>query len=485
MKIIYRYLFKKFFGPFALTFFFALFVLLMQYLWKYVDDLVGKGLEISIILEFLFYASASMVSLAAPLAVLLSSLMTFGSLGEQYELIAMKSAGISINKLIFSLALFSVLIATGSFWFSDQVAPKAYFKTRALYRNIMDQKPTLSIEEGVFYDGFDNYSIRVGKKDRNNTDIYDVLLFDHTKYQGNTTFTYAKRGKMIITDDQMYMLFYLYDGFYWDESSNSNSASNNPLLRTTFSEQYKRFDISSFKFEKSQENFYTKSNQALSNAELVRMIDTAMIAVESNNDDIMASFLSSCYCFNHFIYPEDTPTYNTDLPNIPFQELNNKEKSDALDKVLAMKNDFTNALNMNMEYKKYSYSNIASYNTEWLKKYVLAVACIIFFFIGAPLGSIIRKGGIGVPLVITVAFFSTYFMLSIFGEKIAKGSAVPVWFGMWLSTFILVPVCAFLTYQASVDSALLSTEEIHKKIQQINLKKIFTKKKNENTATYA
>ena len=483
MKIIYRYLFKKFLGPFALTFFFALFILLMQYLWKYVDELVGKGLEISIILELLFYASATFVSLAAPLAVLLSSLMTFGSLGERYEIIAMKAAGISIKKLIFSLTLVALIIACASFWFSDQVAPKAYFKMRSLLRNIRDQKPTLSIDEGVFYDGFDNYSIRVGKKGRNNSNIYDILLCDHTKYQGNTTFTYAESGKMQITDDQAYMLFFLYDGFYWDESTDSKSPTNNPLLRSTFSEQYKRIDISSFKFEKSEDNFFAKNNQTLTNAIIVKMIDTLMISVEENNNNIFESFLSVCYSFKHFIYPDEIYREWSTISNVLYSELTDREKIEMLDKVISIKNDFKNGLSTNREYKKHLYMRIGTYSIEWFKKYVFAVACVLFFFIGAPLGSIIRKGGIGVPLVITVAFFSSYFMLSIFGEKIAKGGAVPVWFGIWLSTFILIPICAFLTYQASADSTLLSSEEIHKKIQQLNPKKIFSKKKNESTAT--
>ena len=484
MKIIYRYLFRKFLGPFALTFFFALFILIMQFLWKYVDELVGKGLEISIVLELLFYASAGMVYLAAPLAVLLSSLMTFGSLGEQYEIIAMKSAGISIKKLIFSLSLISVLIGFGSFWFSDQVAPKAYYNMRSLLRNIRDQKLTLSIDEGVFYYGFDNYSIRVGKKSRNNTDIYDVLLCDHTKYQGNTTFIYAQRGKMQMTNDQMYMLFFLYDGFSWDESSASKSSNNNHLVRTTFSEQYKRLDISSFKFEKNEDNFYSKNNLPLTNALIVKMIDTVKVSVVNNNNDIFESFLSSCHSFKYFIFPMDSILNVSDSLSISYNNLKYKEKKEMLDKVISNKNDFKKGLNTNREYKKYLYLSINTYTIEWLRKYVFAVACILFFFIGAPLGSIIRKGGIGVPLVITVAFFSTYFMISIFGEKIAKGGAVPVWFGMWLSTFILIPVCAFLTYLASVDSALLSSEEIHKKIQQIKRKFLFTKKINESTATH-
>ena len=483
MKIIYRYLFKKFLGPFALTFFFALFILLMQFLWKYVDDLVGKGLELTIVLELLFYASATFIALAAPLAVLLSSLMTFGTMGEQFEIIAMKSAGISLRKLIFSLSLFSVLIAAGSFVFADTVAPKALCKMKMLIRNIQDQKPTLTIEEGIFYTGFDNYTIRVGEKNRNNVDIYDIILFDHTKYQGNVTFTYAKRGKMEMTEDKAYMLFYLYDGFFWDESSNADSPQSNPLIRSTFSEQYRRIDISSFQFERANDDFYS-SSQTLSNKEIMQMIDSSLITINKHNEDLVSSFLNSCYYFKNYISDDTADTINQKWSGTYYRVLNNREKTEMLDKTLRQKNDFVTELKSSEMLNKHLNMSLASYYTEWYKKYVFAVACIIFFFIGAPLGSIIRKGGIGVPLVITVAFFTAYFFLSIFGEKIAKGGAVPVWFGMWLSTLILVPICAFLTYQASVDSALLSSEELHKKLQQFNLKKIFSRKKNENTTAH-
>ena len=484
MKIIYRYLFKKFLGPFALTFFFALFILLMQFLWRYVDDLVGKGLELSIILEFLFYASAGMVAMAAPLAVLLSSLMTFGSLGESYELIAMKSAGVSLRKLIFSLSLFSILIAVGSFWFSDNVAPKAYYNLRTLLSSIVDKKPTLSIVEGTFYTGFDNYTIRVGKKDKNSVDIYDVLLFDHAKHQGNLTLTYAKRGKMEMTDDKMYMLFYLYDGFYWDESSNTEQADNNPLLRYTFSEQYKRFDISSFQFDRTQDDFYGNTNLTLTNKEIYKKIDTAKTTIAQHHEDRLDIFMNSCYHLKKFISSDSTLINKSDISAFSKKILTKKEKNEMLSRIIWIKNDFANGVTTNQEYTKYLYSDLAGYFVEWYKKYVFAVACLIFFFIGAPLGSIIRKGGIGVPLVITVAFFTVYFFISIFGEKIAKGEAVPVWFGMWLATFILIPICALLTYQASVDSALLSSEELYKKMQQFNLKKMLTKKKNESAATH-
>jgi lipopolysaccharide export system permease protein len=238
VKIIYKYIIKNFIGPFVLTFFFALFILLMQYLWKYVDDLVGKGLEISIILELLFYASATFVATAAPLAILLSSLMTFGNLGERYEIVAIKSAGIPISKLFIPLLLLSFIIGIFTFWFANNISPKAFLKSKTLLLDIRDTKPALSIEEGVFYDGLDNYVIRIGKKGRDNASIEDVLIYDHSKGQGNTTVTFAKKGEMRITDDKKYMLFTLYNGFFWDESRNSTNSgsvrSKYPLVRAGF-----------------------------------------------------------------------------------------------------------------------------------------------------------------------------------------------------------------------------------------------------------
>ena len=221
MKIINRYLIKNFLGPFALTFFVALFVLLMQFLWKWVDELVGKGLEISILLKLLFYASITLTSMAFPLAVLLASLMTFGNMGERYEIVALKSAGIPISRMMRPLAILAVVISVIAFLFSNVAIPKASVKLRMMLFDIQEQKPALNIEEGVFYTGLDNYSIRVGKKMPDGEKIKDVLIYDHSSHQGNTTVTYAKEGVMTVTPDKHYLLFTLYDGSFWDESSKS------------------------------------------------------------------------------------------------------------------------------------------------------------------------------------------------------------------------------------------------------------------------
>ena len=219
MKIVNKYLCKNFLGPFVLTFFVALFVLLMQFVWKWVDELVGKGLEVSVMLKLLFYAAVSLSSMAFPLAVMLASLMTFGNMGERYEIVAFKSAGISTRKMMTPLAILTVFITIFSFFVSDQVIPRATLKLRMLLFDIQEQKPALNIEEGVFYNGFDNYSILVGKKMPDGETVKDILIYDHSRRQGNTSVTYAESGTMTVTPDKHYLLFTLRNGSFWDETS--------------------------------------------------------------------------------------------------------------------------------------------------------------------------------------------------------------------------------------------------------------------------
>lgn len=454
----------------------------MQYLWKYVDDLVGKGLEISIILELLFYASATFVATAAPLAILLSSLMTFGNLGERYEIVAIKSAGIPISKLFIPLFVLAFFIGCATFMFANYVSPKAFLKSRTLLLDIKDQKPALTIEEGVFYDGLDNFVIRIGKKGRDNASIEEVLIYDHSKGQGNTTVTYAKKGSMKMTDDKQFMLFTLYDGFYWDESRNStNSGSTKskfPLIRAVFKEQYKRFDISSFQFQKTDQSFYQNNNQALPLSELNVKIDTlkkqinAMELAPSNN------FLGALYFYYNIINNDSTfkVIKNPSLTYV-FDSLSQEKKIEVINFAHMGAESFVNTV-------KFAYDDVAwknytlwSYQIEVHRKFTLAVACLLFFFIGAPLGSIIRKGGIAIPLVVTVLFFIFYFIISIIGEKVSKGDLIPVYFGMWFSTAVLIPICVFLSYIATIDSSVLSIDENLKWFKNIRIFRFLYKKK--------
>lgn len=483
MKIINRYLIKKFIGPFVLTFFFALIILLMQFLWLYVDELVGKGLEIHIILELLLYASATMVAMAAPLAVLLSSLMTFGSLGEHYELVALKSAGVPISRLMVPLAIFSILIAVASFWFNNDVTPKAYMKMKSLLFNIKEQKPALSIEEGTFYDGFDNYIIRIGKKHRDNETIEDVLIYDHSRHQGNTTMTYANRGRMKITPDGQYMLFNLYDGFFWDESQNTNSmGSRLPLTRAKFDEQYKRFDLSSFTIQNTDNNFYSSSTKAMSLERLNEQIDTIKKTISGISQNAVENFFNNLYYYHHSFSGDTSTVSHLYGPEEIVMHMPLSMQENVYGYANQSSKSMINTVKFSYEEVKYRNDNLWAHQIEWHRKFTLSVACFLFFFIGASLGSIIRKGGIGVPLLITVIFFTLYFALSIFGEKIAKGSYFPVSLGMWLSTIILIPLCIFLTRKATTDSALLSAEEYKKWFERISIFRKKTHVKNENTS---
>ena len=278
MKIVNKYLCKNFLGPFVLTFFVALFVLLMQFVGKWVDELVGKGLELTVMLKLLFYAAISLSSMAFPLAVMLASLMTFGNMGERYEIVALKSAGVSTRRMMTPLAILTVFITVLSFIVSDQVIPRATLKLRMLLFDIQEQKPALNIEEGVFYDGFDNYSILVGKKMPDGETVKDILIYDHSRRHGNTSVTYAESGSMAVTPDKHYLIFTLRNGSFWDETSSMGATrgkpSRLPLMRARFDKQYKRFDMSDFSLGQADAELFEGHSSAMTNKQLSAEIDS-------------------------------------------------------------------------------------------------------------------------------------------------------------------------------------------------------------------
>ena len=487
MKIVNKYLCKNFLGPFVLTFFVALFVLLMQFVWKWVDELVGKGLELTVMMKLLFYAAVSLSSMAFPLAVMLASLMTFGNMGECYEIVALKSAGISTRKMMTPLAILTVFITILSFFVSDQVIPRATLKLRVLLFDIQEQKPALNIEEGVFYDGFDNYSILVGKKMSDGETVKDILIYDHSRRMGNTSVTYAETGTMSVTPDKHYLIFTLQNGSFWDETSSMGASrgkpSKLPLMRARFDKQYKRFDMSDFTLGQADAELFEGHSSAMTNKQLSAQIDSMKVQIREIEDNTANVFFNNLYFYNSFVRnDEQFKTMDTgralDLASMPpelrSRILNHAENS-SRSYIYSMQFNYTSA--------EYCTQNMWSYQIELQRKYRLAVACLLFFFIGAPLGSIIRKGGIAIPLVLTVIFFVIYFALSVMGEKIAKGNVMPVWFGTWMSSFILLPLCVFLTYHATMDTAVLSPDTYAKWMDKLSHMKLFNKKRHENTTT--
>ncbi len=487
MKIVNRYLCRNFLGPFFLTFFVALFVLLMQFVWKWVDELVGKGLELTVMLKLLFYAAVSLSSMAFPLAVMLASLMTFGNMGERYEIVALKSAGISTRKMMTPLAFLTVLITIVSFLVSDQVIPRATLKLRMLLYDIQEQKPALNIEEGVFYDGFDNYSILVGKKMPDGETVKDVLIYDHSKRQGNTCVTYAESGTMTVTEDKHYLLFTLNKGSYWDETSSMGVSRGKrvqlPLMRATFDKQYKRFDMSDFSLNQVDAQLFEGHSSAMTNKQLSDQIDSMKVQIREIEDNTANVFFSNLYFYNTFVRNNEQFKSQEKSRPLDISKLNHEMQNRVLNHAENTSRSYIYSMQFNYMDATYRTSNMWNFQIELQRKYRLAVACLLFFFIGAPLGSIIRKGGIAIPLVLTVVFFVIYFALSVIGEKIAKGSTLPVWFGTWLSSFILLPLCLFLTYHATMDTAVLSPDTYAKWMDKIKHIKLFSKKRHEDSST--
>ena len=385
------------------------------------------------------------------------------------------------------LAILTVFITILSFFVSDQVIPRATLKLRMLLFDIQEQKPALNIEEGVFYDGFDNYSILVGKKMPDGETVKDVLIYDHSRRMGNTSVTYAETGTMSVTPDKHYLIFTLRNGSFWDETSsmgaNRGKPSKLPLMRARFDKQYKRFDMSAFSLGKTDAELFEGHSSAMTNKQLSGEIDSLKVQVREIEDNIANVYFGNFYYYNSFVrnneqFKTTDTTRTLDLasmsPELRSRILSHAENS-SRSSIYSMQFNYTSV--------NYITSNMWSYQIELQRKYRLAVACLLFFFIGAPLGSIIRKGGIAIPLVLTVLFFVIYFAFSVMGEKIAKGSVMPVWFGTWLSSFILLPLCVFLTYHATMDTAVLSPDTYAKWMDKLKHIKLFNKKRHENTAT--
>jgi lipopolysaccharide export system permease protein len=439
-----------------MTLFIAIFVLLMQFLWKYVDDLVGKGLEWYIILELLLYAAASLVPLALPLAILLSSIMTFGNFGENYELVAMKSAGMSLIKIMSPLIIQTGFVCLIAFYFSNNVLPLANLKMQTLLYDITHQKPAIDIKEGIFYNNIDNYSIRIGKKEKNGELLKNLMIYDHTSRMGNNKVIFAKEGTMKFSDDNRYLILHLFEGYSYDEQGAYNREKPNlPLVRVKFKEELVRMDLTGFDFSRTDEEMFKDNYQMMNLSQLDEAVNNLISEGEKRDQDYKSYLSDNFYRSANVV--KDTLSPVSDKPAIAAIDLNSFSRSD---KILALET----ASNLIRSAKAYTESYIydmdnrqryiGRHKVEWHRKLTLSFACMILFFVGAPLGAIIRKGGLGMPVVVSFIFFIMFHILSITGEKFVKEGVMEAHIGMWMASVILLPVGIFLTYKASKDSVL-------------------------------
>jgi lipopolysaccharide export system permease protein len=460
MKKLDGFMLRSYLGPLVMTFFIALFILLMQFLWKYIDDLVGKGLEWYTIFKLLFYASSTFVPLALPLAILLSSLMTFGNLGEHYELVSIKTAGVSLSRMMRSLIILSILISGMAFYFSNVVLPKANLKFLSLLFDIREKKLAFNIKEGVFYTGIEGYVIRVGRKEEDGNTIRDVMIYDHSKHQGNTEVTLAEWGKMELTPDKRFMIFRLYNGTDYEERTDLRNASiTHPFQRTKFREQSQMFDLSAFQLTRTDEKLFKSNYEMLNTTQLRRSIDSLRKDMAQDRTNFDKAFITNY----HFLSTRDTlwkkespgavalpKDYMTLFPKSEQENIYQTAKTSAMSIKSVLRNDKEDL---------YIRGKLLHKNEVVLhKKFTFSIACFLLFFIGAPLGAIIRKGGLGLPAVISTIFFILFWILSFTGEKYTIEGVLPAWQGMWIAPAVLLPIGIFLTYKATVDASLLDMD---------------------------
>lgn len=474
MKKLYIYILRSFIGTFIFTFFVAIFILLMQFLWTYLDDLVGKGLGFDVLGKLIFYTSITFVPMAMPLAILLSSLMCFGNLGEYYELVAMKASGISVWKIMRPLLIFSIIMSLTAFIFSNNVLPVATLKSKTLLRDVRKQKMSFDIPEGMFYKGIDGYTIRVNKKGADGTSLYDVMIYDHTEHQGNIKVTTADSATIALSPSQKEIVFTLYDGYNYNEVVDDNHyRQKRPFEKMKFAKQYVTFDISDFDLTQTDENALKGHQSMLNISQLNVAIDSLKRDTEERQQSYNISFVNR---FQHFSsrdvenkakgkYRDDDTISVFRWPLIDnFVE---KEQRSIINSACSSTRNISDNIDLNITDFKRQDTNLRKHQQVLHEKFSLSIACLLFFFIGAPLGAIIRKGGLGLPIVISVIFFVIYYIITITSQRIAIAGDIPVFLGVWLSSIILLPIGIFLTTKATTDSSILDGESWKKTINNI------------------
>ncbi len=474
-----------------MTFFIAVFVLFLQFLWKYVDDLIGKGLEWSVLAELFFFAALSMFPLALPLAILLSSLMTFGNLGEQFELVALKSAGMSLQKIMSPLIVVAFLTSVGAFFFSNNMLPFINLKMNSLIYDIQQKKPALSIKEGVFYNGIDGYTIRIEQKEDDGITCHGIMIYDHTQGVGNNKMEIAESGKIFMSDDKQFLTMILYNVTSYEEQVNEEGKFY-PLVRGKFKEQTVKFDLSGFRLVRSEEELFKSSYSMLNIYQIEKMIDTLNAEKEQRISDFRKNFSEMLAEENVFKKPSSNPPdsvprvlgapnpFGIRLPHTFKKTMQNKSpdaietKARVIDLALNMARSKKYFIEGLISEKENCDRPVISLNVEWHKKFTLSIACLILFFVGAPLGAIIRKGGLGMPVVVSVIIFILFWVVTITGEKMSKEGAIPPYIGMWIATAVMLPLGIFLTRKATSDSALFDADAYLNFFRKLFSKKVRT-----------
>jgi lipopolysaccharide export system permease protein len=457
LKTLQRFILKSYLPPFALTFVISVFILFMQFLWKWIDELVGKGLEWNIVAELFSFASLSFIPLALPMAVLLSSLMTFGNLAEHYELAALKSAGLSLVRIMRPVFLFTFGIMIAAFLFSNYVLPYTTLKMMSTLFDIHEQKPSLNIKEGVFSNNIPGYSIRVSKIEDGGSVLRDIMIYDHTDQAGNVQLTVAEYGRMSTTSDQNFLVIELKNGETYREMWDRENANNTrPFVRVKFKEQVARLDMSGLKMVRTDPELFKENDKMLTGGQLLKYIDTMRTTIREDKSAFYSS-LSNAYLVKTKAYWHSLDTVKHIKTGNFLDELKPADKSRAFEMALSNARNCKSSVESKLNEIDAEEKNIIRFKIEFWRKWSLSVACIIMFFIGAPLGALIRKGGLGMPVVISIVCFLLFWVMSIVGEKLVKQGTIPAEFGMWFGCLFFLPIALWMTKKATEDSGMFDT----------------------------
>lgn len=478
MKLLDRFVLSSFIRPFVITFIVMVLFLLMQFVWKYIDDLVGRGVEWYYIAELLFYTSATVVPMALPLAILLSSIMTFGTLGENYEMAAFKSTGLSLIRIMRPLIVFMLLLAVGQFLFANYVIPVANLKSQTLLQNITHKKPALNIREGTFYNGIEGFSIKIGEKlGDDNNDLRDIYIYDHTDNIGNMKVITAEKGVMTVSSDELYLNIDLFNGGSYEDKfpKKVKERDNYPFIKSKFDRSLIKFNLSSFQSGDLRSG-ERKDYDMLNIIQLVNAVDSLELKFSERRREFNTQMVSK-YAFTSVREKEDStkapPRELSDTLIANFANASDKDRiiQNALRIARSNKAYFDNTQQEYLWREKL----LARHWLEWQKKFSISFSCIVLFFIGAPLGAIIRKGGMGMPVVISVFIFIIYHVTGYSFEKLGRELVWSPFRAMWTANFYLFPIGVWLTYKSATDSAIFNQELYLKPIRTI--KSIFTKPK--------
>jgi lipopolysaccharide export system permease protein len=468
VKALHKLILGYFLPPFIATFLVTWFVFAMQFFWLYIDDLVGKGLDTSIILKLILYLAPTLVPFALPLSVLLASIMMFGKIAESSELTAMKSGGNSLLKISHPILVLSLFISCLAFLFNNYVIPVANLKFQTLLMDIRNTKPAVKIQAGSFYNDLPGYSIYVSRKEKDNQTIQDVMIYDHTSGKGNDKVILAKKGKMYVTADNKFLIFELSNGCRYEEKQGKTN-NDKEQVRLQFKFWKKIFDLSAFELKKTQDDYLKSNNDMLNNKELQLKMDTVQIRIK----DYTKQNKESTQAYISLLKPDSIFTFRKKNVAIRYKkQLSDLFADTTKQKIFSNVSSSTRSLKSLSEIYKSDYDiqvrNANQLRIAWHLKLTLALSCLVLFILGAPLGALIKKGGFGMPFVVAVLFFVLYRILTEIGRKVAEEGKISVVMGMWGPLIILLVIGLFLFYKANKD------EKVGTKSKQF-LSKFFNK----------